>query len=123
MEANEPLKQHLQELESLLHQRQIRTSAQALDALLADEFFELGVSGTIWTKPSVIEALREESFSERSIDEFKLTMLADDVALVTYRGHRHSTEQRAAANSLRSSIWKRIDGRWKMIFHQGTALP
>lgn len=23
-------------------------------------------------------------------------------------------------NSLRSSIWKCIEGKWKMIFHQGT---
>ena len=122
MEANEYLKERLRELESMLHSRQVRASPEALNTLLADEFFEFGVSGTIWTKQPVIEALRTESFSERSIEEFKVALLAEDVALVTYRGRRHATADRPAASSLRSSIWKRIGAQWRMIFHQGTPL-
>jgi glyoxylase I family protein len=122
METNEQLKEHLKGLEGSLHLRSIRESAQKLGELLADEFFKVGVSGNIGTKQSIIEALQVESFSERSIYEFKLTMLAEGVALVTYCDHRQENKHRPAANSLRSSIWKRFGAQWKMVFHQGTPL-
>ena len=36
--------------------------------------------------------------------------------------HRGATAVRPSADSLRSSIWRLRDGRWRMVFHQGTAL-
>lgn len=121
-ESTAQLAEHLKELEGLLHSHSVRASAEQLSELIADEFFEFGVSGTVWNRQSVIAALRNEAFSERSITDFKLTLLAGDVALVTYRGHRVANAHRPAASSLRSSIWKRDGARWKMVFHQGTAL-
>jgi hypothetical protein len=117
------LEQHLRELETSLHRQDVRADATRLAELIADDFYEFGVSGTIWTKPAVIDALRDEAFSRREISDFKLTLLAEGVALVTYRGHRFATEQRPAADSLRSSIWKLHGDRWQMLFHQGTVLP
>ncbi|WP_199100002.1 nuclear transport factor 2 family protein [Dyella sp. ASV21] len=114
---------HLLDLETRLHQWQIRADEQALRQLLAEDFFELGVSGAVWTREAVIEALRGEAFSPREVSDFRVTRLADGVALATYRVHRHATPQRPAAASLRSSIWCHRDGRWQMQFHQGTPLP
>ena len=122
MQSYEQLKKHLKDLEAQLQQREVRASQEQLDELIADDFYEIGVSGTVWTKPAVIEALKDESFSQRSISDFSLTMLAAEVALVTYRGHRYATPERPSADSLRSSIWKYFDGKWKMVFHQGTPL-
>lgn len=114
---------HLFDLETRLHRQNVRADAAALRELIAEDFFEFGVSGTVWTREAVIEALRDESFSPREVTDFRLTMLGDDVALVTYRGHRFATPERPASDSLRSSIWRRWDGRWQMQFHQGTSLP
>ena len=122
METHEDLAELLQKLEELLHVQSVRSTAQELDKLLADEFFELGVSGKIWTRESVIQTLKSESFSKRSMSDFKLSILAPEIALVTYRAHRFATEDRPSADSLRSSIWKRIGPGWKMVFHQGTPL-
>lgn len=113
---------HLLDLETQLHQQDVRADAETLRRLIAEDFFEFGVSGTVWTRDAVVEALRGESFSPRQVSEFRLTMLADDVALVTYRGHRIATADRAAADSLRSSIWKQGEAGWQMVFHQGTSL-
>lgn len=113
---------HLLDLETQLHRQDVRADEAALRRLIADDFFEFGVSGTVWTRDAVIEALRGESFSPREVTDFRLTLLADEVALVTYRGHRVATPQRAASDSLRSSIWRLNDGRWQMQFHQGTPL-
>jgi glyoxylase I family protein len=114
------LEAHLLELEAELHQQAVRADAARLGELLEDEFFEFGVSGTVWNKQGVIDALRGEPFSARSISDFKLTPLADDVMLVTYRAQRSATSQRPAAESLRSSIWRRRSGVWRMLFHQAT---
>ncbi|PXV58564.1 hypothetical protein SAMN04487785_11576 [Dyella jiangningensis] len=113
---------HLLDLETRLHRQDVRADAAALRELIAEDFFEFGVSGTVWTREAVIEALRGESFSPREVTDFRLTLLADDVALVTYRGHRFATPERPASDSLRSSIWRLRDGRWQMRFHQGTLL-
>ncbi|RAO75268.1 DUF4440 domain-containing protein [Dyella jiangningensis] len=113
---------HLIDLETQLHRQEVRADADALRALIADDFFEFGVSGTVWTRESVIDALRDEAFSPREAMDFRLTLLAEDVALLTYRAHRGATPLRPAADSLRSSIWRLRDGRWRMMFHQGTVL-
>ncbi|MDR1967516.1 MAG: DUF4440 domain-containing protein [Burkholderiaceae bacterium] len=117
------LKAHLLELENRLLQPEVRANAQALMGLIDEDFFEFGASGTVWTRDTVIQALCGEPFAPRCIADFRLTLLADDVALVTYRAHRIATAEQPAADSLRSSIWKRRDdGAWRMQFHQGTPL-
>ncbi|GAB2807590.1 DUF4440 domain-containing protein [Dyella kyungheensis] len=113
---------HLFDLETQLHRQEVRADEAALRRLIAEEFFEFGVSGTVWTRDAIVEALRGEAFSPREVTDFKVTMLADGVALVTYRGHRFATPQRPASDSLRSSIWRLRDGQWQMLFHQGTVL-
>jgi hypothetical protein len=45
-----------------------------------------------------------------------LHTLAPDVVLATYRVVDETRKQ----HTLRSSIWKLKDGRWQMVFHQGT---
>lgn len=116
------LQAHLIDLETQLHRQELRGDADALRRLIAEDFFEFGVSGTVWTREAVIEALKGEAFSPREATDFHLTLLAEGVALLTYRAHREATSARPAADSLRSSIWRLYEGRWRMVFHQGTAL-
>ena len=116
------LQAHLEQLETSLLAKEVRADACRLAELLAGDYLEFGVSGTVWTKQTVIAALLGETWSEWEISDFRLTLLAGDVALVTYRAHRHADGQRAAADSLRSSIWKLREARWQMVFHQGTAI-
>ncbi|PKL26699.1 MAG: DUF4440 domain-containing protein [Spirochaetae bacterium HGW-Spirochaetae-3] len=53
-----------------------------------------------------------DSNSVRMVD------LADDCRLLLYVGTKVTENTRLKSN--RSSIWKKSDGDWKMIFHQGT---
>ncbi|GGP21053.1 nuclear transport factor 2 family protein [Silvimonas iriomotensis] len=120
--TDEQLAGHLLQLEQQLHQQHIRADATALGRLLADDYFEQGINGTLWHKTAVIAALADEQFSQRRISRFALTRLAPDTALVTYAAERLPTPRRPGASSLRSSIWQWRDERWQMIFHQGTPL-
>jgi hypothetical protein len=104
----------IRDLEERLLRPEVRASAAALEALLADDFVEFGSSGTVYDKHSIIAALlREELDGEPcTMRDFAARRLAPGVVLVTYR----ITESR----TLRSSIWRAVDERWQMVFHQGT---
>jgi hypothetical protein len=103
-------------LETELLQPSVRNQPARVDALLADGFVEFGSSGNVWTKAVVIERLRDEAPIARQIRDFEATLLAPDVALVTYRVERVED----ASTTLRSSVWAREGTNWRMRFHQGT---
>jgi len=113
---------HLKELEKMLLMQSVRTNVDILDVLLADEFLEISEAGNAWTKQTAIETLKSEVFSERTITDFKLTMLTDNIVLVTYKAHRHENEHIPAADSHRCSIWKQSGANWRIVYHQGTPI-
>jgi hypothetical protein len=111
-------------LERRLHCPEIRASADELAALLADEFFEFGASGPIWSRQQIIDTLPREQQTqpahELGASDFSVHWLAESVALVTYRGTRRIPSEVREFHTLRSAIWKCINGQWQMVFHQGT---
>lgn len=109
-------------LEEALFKPAVRASPEALDRLLADSFVEFGRSGGVPDKTEVIRSLAEgnaETVDVPAARDFVLRSLADDVVLLTYLSFRvaNGCEER---HTLRSSIWRFIEGRWQMVFHQGT---
>ena len=119
MNAELSLEQHLRKLEEQLLQSEVRKSAD-IEVLLANEFVEFGSSGRIFDKQQTIASLRAESAVHRALVDFKTLQLAPGVVLATYRAIRHGVPGEQSTYSLRSSVWKLIDGRWQMVFHQGT---
>lgn len=112
--------EHLKTLELRLLDPEIRKSSTELGALLADEFREFVSTGQIYNKSQIIDLLRKAPTNDSSLTDFKAHLLAPDVALATFFYFRGATQDRPAAKSIRSSIWKRLNGRWQMVFHQGT---
>ena len=112
-----PVEKLLRHLEESLLQPAFRNSPEAIDALLAAEFIEFGSSGRVYDKQQALESLRAETTTRRSLTDFTTRLLAPGVVLVTYRALRHDESPTC---SLRSSIWKLTDGRWQIVFHQGT---
>ena len=119
MSSDVQLDRHLQELEELLLVPGIRKSKQ-LTELLADDFVEFGSSGRVYGKADLVAVLQTESPVTQTTSEFKVSLLAPEVALLTYRIHRHAEPP---VNTLRSSVWRQSDGQWQMVFHQATIAP
>ena len=107
-------------LEEQLLQPAVRKDATRLDALLAEGFIEFGSSGRVFDKQAIIDSLRSESTIRLSLTDFKAQLLAPGVVLTTYRAARYGELGEQPIHSLRSSVWRLIDGRWRMVFHQGT---
>ena len=104
----------LLELETSLLKTGVRRDPAALEALFAPEFREFASSGRVYNRSEIIAALQSQSPAEIELTNYSASFPAADVALVTY------TAKRAGARSSRSSLWVRREGRWQMLFHQGT---
>jgi hypothetical protein len=113
----------LSELEQQLLMADVRLSPSKVAALLAEDFVEFGRSGRIYDRDQTIAALAgEQPAAARRADDFRLSLLGEGVALLTYRSIRQSSSSSQEQHSLRSSVWTRHLGSWRMRFHQGTAI-
>lgn len=112
--------QEIYELELRMLSRQVRSSPEELGELLADDFIEIGSSGKMYTKQKVIRALLGEKEARFIVSDFETHPLSPRIVLATYQVEKILEDDHKAVHSLRSSIWKMIDNRWQMIFHQGT---
>jgi hypothetical protein len=113
---DDTLAAHLRALEESLLQPDVRKSAQ-LVALLADDFYEFGSSGEVYSRADLVALLQAKSPSLLTTSDFHVVRLGPDAAFLTYRIHRHGEPP---VHTLRSSIWRRAQGGWRMAFHQGT---
>ena len=114
------LKNYLKSLEQKLLLRETRKNPHELEKIIADKFFEIGSSGKIWNKKTVIEALNNEPQTDISMTDFRFTLLSENVALINYTSHHKQNNDNPSFKSLRTSVWKKFNGNWKIIFHQGT---
>lgn len=103
----------------LLLEPETRKNDRLLEQLLAEKFVEFGAVGKSWAKAEVIAGLKSQIFIKRTIEDFKLCVLADSVALATYLC-RHQNANGDESLSLRSSVLKTYKDGWRMVFHQGT---
>lgn len=116
----ESLAKHILQLETYLLKPEIRQSIEKTGELLADGFIEFCSSGYVWhynKGESVDEQIQQINWE---ISDFAINQLSDDCILATYKLIKHNELNENKKYSLRSSIWKCFDGRWKMFFHQGT---
>lgn len=108
-------------LEKELHSSLTRSNYARLNELIADDFYEFGSSGNVWTKNDILTRLPSENKTAPAIEsrDFSLRKIAADTFFVTYISFRliDGKEERTA---LRSSLWKKNGSGWQMIFHQGT---
>lgn len=114
--TTEENKNLLRRLEEELLQPKIRRNPDRVRELLANEFREITSAGIEFDKAQVLDSLKNEPEIQRSLSGFKITELVPDVVLATYTLAKGAPQ----IQSLRSSIWKYKEGRWQMIFHQGT---
>jgi hypothetical protein len=113
------VKQTLQGLEQRLLTNATRHDAREVSSLLADEFREFGSSGRTFSKIEIIDLLQSESSVCFSLKDFEAYPVSEQTVLVTFRAVKE-IEGLPPTESLRSSLWIHRDGRWQMLFHQGT---
>jgi hypothetical protein len=107
------LETHIKELEEKLLKPDIRTSKSDLEELLSNEFMEFTSSGNVINKQDCLDGLQT---NRMELYDFSIKVLSEELILSKFRLNIVDKNN----HSLRSSIWKYSDGRWQMLFHQGT---
>ncbi|MCY6958331.1 nuclear transport factor 2 family protein [Clostridium brassicae] len=116
------IKEHILQLENDLLKLEVRKSARKINDILANDFIEFTSSGYEYHYKSGDIFQRENDNYELlwQIIDFQIRQLSDDCILAMYKVIKHDELNENKKYTLRSSIWKCIDEKWKMIFHQGT---
>lgn len=117
---NSELADAIRNLELDLMQPATRKSPDVLDRLLADEFIEIGANGKRYTKTELLRLLPSSEVSTYTMRDFEAQELIMGIVLATYRVDQENQKTGKKSRSIRCSLWQLRDGRWQMVFHQGT---
>jgi hypothetical protein len=103
----------------------IRGNRDVVSALLAEDFREFGSSGCSWSRAAMLDHLAAElPRPAPEVVDFHVTAIGPAAMLVTYRVIiGDAAGDGVNASSLRSSLWVLRNGRWQILFHQGTVIP
>ncbi|RYZ74593.1 MAG: nuclear transport factor 2 family protein [Proteobacteria bacterium] len=107
-------------LEKRLLEPSIRSDLEELDRILDDSFVEFGTSGRRYGKSDILNLLARDNSSFIDAYDFEPIALAIDLIQLRFKTRRKLDGGETFA-SLRSSIWRKSQCGWRMIFHQGTA--
>ena len=106
--------QTIRNLELELVQAQTRSNPARLNELLADEFEEIGSSGTVYDKAEVLKQLPNQTTPKYELSGFSFTRLSDKRIRVNYLALCDGI------HTVRRSVWVHRCGSWAMIHHQST---
>ncbi len=104
------------------HPEKFGKTKEDIENQMCDEFCEVGASGNVYTKQDVIETLLERYNDTDYQDiweakDFELTTIAPDNYLLTYVLIQDKTRA-----TRRSTLWRKVGGNWKILYHQGTVI-
>jgi hypothetical protein len=119
----DPITAELRALEERLLQPDFRQDRLAVSALLADDFLEYGSSGRIFDKQQILDLLQKEAPRPTALIHFRARRLNPTLCLVTYQSAQPDDPSEPGTSCLRSSLWALRQGRWQIVFHQGTRIP
>ena len=113
----------LRDLEPIFHRAAPGTTRDAFAGMIADDFWEVGASGTVYGTAEVLAVLERRHadpdylpMAGLELDDFACRPIADGTWLVTYRLRQH------ARLSRRLTVWRRDGDRWVALYHQGTVI-
>ena len=107
-------------LEESLWRPATRFDRAYLAQVFADDFDEFGRSGKHWSREASIAADAAVFEAVLPLPNLRIRELGPDVALLTYRSETTYPDDGVTLVANRSSVWQRIDGTWRLRFHQGT---
>jgi len=107
--------------EPLFHRPELGTARDAVEGMIAADFWEIGASGRRYSRDYVLAVLasrQDETQPEDawSTSDFHCRQLAERVYLLTYTLFQGERKTR------RATIWQRSASGWEAVFHQGTVV-
>jgi hypothetical protein len=120
--ANALLKvqQELVEREPIFHRAEQGRTRAEFEAMMAEDFWEVGASGRRYGRKYVLDTL-EQRYSgpyedEWKTEDFYCQEIASENYLLTY------TLRQGSRVTRRTTLWRRAPHGWVIVFHQGTVV-
>jgi 2-iminobutanoate/2-iminopropanoate deaminase len=113
----------LRKLEVETHQSHVRTDRCKLMQLLHPNFFEVGSSGAVYSRDSVLAEFSNHPPAYRVwSQDFRIESLSKRLTLLTYRSAHLADDGTLTRHTLRASLWQSTEQGWQLRFHQGTPM-
>jgi hypothetical protein len=110
--------EELKRLEPIFHHPKSGMTRKDFENMTVDSFFEVGASGRIYSKDFVLDVLEERLKNPQEdkweTKDFHCLEIAKNNYLLSY------TLIQGQRITRRSTIWRRSDDNWKIVYHQGT---
>ena len=109
----------LSEREPIFHRPEHGTTRAAFEAMMADDYWEVGASGKRYSREYVLSVLEERHAKQHDEDNwvtegFYCQRIAEDNYLLTY------TLRQGSRVTRRATVWRHTMRGWQIVFHQGT---
>jgi hypothetical protein len=112
----------LEKREPIFHRPELGTTRAHFEAMTAEDFWEVGASGRVYTRQQVLDVLEQRHNNSDYKDDpwqtsdFVCRPLSENVFLLTYLLTQGTRKTR------RATLWQRSLEGWKILYHQGTAI-
>jgi hypothetical protein len=108
----------LRRREPIFHRPEFGTTRAEVESMVDDDFWEVGASGRRYTRSYILEVLESRAQTPEEdpweTSDFRCQELAAGLYLLTY------TLRQGERVTRRTTIWRRSEDDWKIVFHQGT---
>ncbi|MBO9412154.1 MULTISPECIES: nuclear transport factor 2 family protein [unclassified Ruegeria] len=110
----------LEQLEESLWTAETRFDPKLMDQTFDIYFVEFGRSGRRYEKSDMLmDANSDTSIGATlPLSDYSVELVAPDVALATYTSELRQGD--SCERARRSSLWIKVEGCWRLRFHQGT---
>ena len=105
--------------ETLLMKEHVRNNPDKIAELLNDNFIEFTSSGKQYNYSFGDTFGASNSTIEMEDESVRTIVLNDETILLLYVAIKKNLDG-SCNRSRRSSVWNKINGKWKLVFHQGT---
>lgn len=108
----------LYELERKLIKSPFRNDEHFLKSIIDENFLEYDCTGKRWERDELIKALVNSTYDKIEAENFEAQLICNDTYLITFKTIKQFENKKIT--SIRSSIWKKKEEQWRLLFHQCT---
>jgi hypothetical protein len=125
MQAPPEIVKELIDREPIFHNDPPNADRAYLERLIAEDYFEVGGSGRIYSRDRVIDTVvdrydREEPAVPYDVEDFAVRQIAPNMYLATYTLSQPDGHETRVTR--RSTIWTNASEHWQVVYHQGTVV-
>jgi hypothetical protein len=113
----------LRSREPIFHRPEHGTGRTAFEAMTVPDYWEVGASGRIYDRTTVLAEL-DRRYADPGYDPMEDLELRDFTCRAVGAGTWLATYnlRQGERDTRRVSVWQRVDGRWLLVYHQGTVI-